>query len=48
MSKPSETLVIVNSANRDISVYPEPNDFVLDLKQRFEVQLISIGFFEMP
>ena len=40
--------MIVNSANRDISVYPEPNDFVLDLKQRFEVQLISIGFFEMP
>jgi hypothetical protein len=48
MSKPSETLVVINSANRDINVYPEPNDFVLDLKQRFEVQMISIGFFEMP
>jgi hypothetical protein len=48
MSKPSETLVVINSANRDINVYPEPNDFVLDLKQRYEVQLISIGFLEMP
>ena len=48
MSKPSETLVVVNSANRNISVYPEPNDFVLDLKQRFEVQLISLGFLQLP
>ena len=48
MSKPSETLVVINSANRDINVYPEPNDFVLDLKQRFEVQLISVGFLELP
>ena len=48
MSKPSDTLVVVNSANRDIDVYPEPNDFVLDLKQRYEVQLISLGFLEMP
>ena len=48
MSKPSETLVVVNSANRDISVYPEPNNFVLDLKQRFEVQLISLGFLQLP
>lgn len=48
MSKPSETLVIVNSANRDISVFPEPNDFTLDLKQRYEVQLVSLGFLELP
>lgn len=48
MSKPSETLVVVNSANRNIAVYPEPNDFVLDLKQRFEVQLISLGFLQLP
>lgn len=48
MSKPSETLVVINSANRDIQVYPEPNDFVLDLKQRYEVQLISVGFLELP
>ena len=48
MSKPAETLVVVNSANRNISVYPEPNDFVLDLKQRFEVQLISLGCLQLP
>lgn len=48
MSKPGETLVVVNSANRDIGSYPEPNDFVLDLKQRYEVQLISLGFIELP
>lgn len=48
MSKPSETLVVVNSANRDIATYPEPNDFVLDLKQRYEVQLISLGFLQLP
>jgi len=48
MSKPSETLVVVNSANRDIQIFPESNDFTLDLKQRYEVQLVSLGFLELP
>lgn len=48
MSKAMETTLCLNSFNRDIKIYPEPNDFVLDLKGRYEVQFAAIGSMELP
>jgi hypothetical protein len=48
MSKALETTLCLNSFNRDFKVYPEPNDFVLDLKGRYEVQFASLGSLELP
>ena len=33
--KGTEFALCLNSANRDVVVYPESNDFVLDLKDRY-------------
>lgn len=38
----------LSSGNRDVRAYPEPNDFVLDLKMRYDVQLMSLASFEFP
>jgi hypothetical protein len=48
MAKAIETVLCLNSFNRDIAVYPQPNDFILDLKGRYEVQYASLGTLEMP
>jgi hypothetical protein len=48
MSKPLETTLCLNTFNRDVSIYPEPNDFVLDLKGRYEVQFAVVGNLELP
>lgn len=47
-SKASDVTLCLSSGNRDTRVYPEPNDFVLDLKARYDVQLISLGSLEFP
>ena len=36
--KGSEFALCLNSANRDVEAHPEPNDFTLDLKDRYLVQ----------
>ena len=48
MSKALETALCLSSFNRDYKVYPEPNDFVLDLKGRYEVQFAVLGSIELP
>lgn len=47
-SRSAETVLCLNTANRDISIYPEPNDFVLELKDRLEVQMAALGSIELP
>lgn len=48
MTKALETDLCLNTFNRDYKVYPEPNDFMLDLKGRYEVQFAAIGSMELP
>jgi hypothetical protein len=48
MSKALETTLCLNTFNRESAIYPEPNDFVLDLKGRYEVQFASLGSIELP
>jgi len=48
MSRGLENTLCVASVNRDLRVNPEPNDFILDLKQRYEAQMIVMGSLEMP
>lgn len=33
--KGTELALCLNSANRDVAAYPDSNDFVLDLKDRY-------------
>jgi len=47
-SKGTDYTLCLSSSNRDVQAYPEPNDFVLDLKQRYDVQLMTLGSFEFP
>ena len=47
-NKGIETTLCLNTANRDTCIYPEPNDFVLDLNDRVEVQMAVLGSLEMP
>lgn len=47
-NKALETVLCLNSFNRDYKVYPEPNNVVLDLKGRYEVQFAVLGSMEMP
>ena len=48
MAKAIETVLCLNSFNREVAVYPQPNDFVLDLKGKYEIQYASLGTLEMP
>lgn len=48
MAKGTETTLCLDSFNRDLKVYPEPNNFILDLKGRYEVQFAAIGSMELP
>ena len=48
MAKALETMLCLDSFNRDYTAYREPNDFVLDLKGRYEVQFAAIGSIELP
>ena len=48
MAQRQETTVCLNTLNRDVHAYPEPNDFVLDLKDRFEAQAVILSSLEMP
>ncbi len=48
MSKALETTLCLNTFNRDVAIYPEPNDFLLDLKGRYEVQYATLASLEMP
>jgi hypothetical protein len=47
-SKGTEFALCLNSANRDLDAYPEANDFVLDLKDRYDMQMVVLGSFEFP
>jgi len=44
--KGTEFALCLNSANRDTTLYPEPNDFPLDLKDRYDMQMMVLGSFE--
>ena len=44
----TEFALCLNSINRDIETYPEPNDFTLDLKDRYDLQMMVLGSFEFP
>lgn len=46
--KGQEFALCLNSINRDIHAYPEPNDFTLDLKDRYDLQMMVLGSFEFP
>lgn len=43
-----EQTFCLDSFNRDTSVYIEPNNFVLDLKGRYEVQFATLASIELP
>lgn len=46
--KGTEFALCLNSINRDTEAYPEPNNFVLDLKDRYDLQMMVLGSFEFP
>jgi len=43
-----EQTFCLDSFNRDSTVYVEPNNFVLDLKGRYEVQFATLASIELP
>ena len=47
-AKGTEFALCLNSANRDKNAFPETNDFTLDLKDRFDMQMMVLGSFEFP
>jgi len=46
--KGTEFALCLNSFNRDVQAYPEPNDFKLDLMDRYDLQMMVLGSFEFP
>lgn len=48
MSKSVETQLCLDSFNRDRACYPASNDFVLDLRGRYEVQMAVLASIEVP
>ena len=46
--KGTEFALCLNSANRDVTAYPATNDFQLDLKDRYDLQMMVLGSFEFP
>jgi len=47
-AKATDVTLCLSSSNRDTRVYPEPNDFLLDLKFRYNMQLMTLASFEFP
>ena len=47
-SRGTENTVCISSANRDVHAYPSPSDFMCELKQRFDCQMIVLGSLELP
>ena len=44
----NETVLCLDSFNRDERRYPDTNDCIIDLKQRYEMQSLVLGSFEFP
>jgi hypothetical protein len=44
----TEFALCLNSVNRDVASYPEPNDFTLDLRDRYDLQMMVLGSLELP
>ena len=44
----TEFALCLNSINRDLKAYPEPNDFMLDLRDRYDLQMMVLGSLELP
>jgi hypothetical protein len=47
-SRAMEQTFCLDSFNRDTTIYIDPNNFVLDLKGRYEVQYANLASVEMP
>lgn len=46
--KGSEYALCLNSFNRDTDAFPEPNDFDLELLDRYDFQMVVLGSLELP
>ena len=44
----NDTVLCIDSFNRDERAFPETHDFSIDLKQRYEMQAMALGSFEFP
>ena len=44
----TEFALCLNSINRDVKAFPEPNDFTLDLRDRYDLQMMVLGSLELP
>ena len=48
MAKGGDICLCIDSFNRDIDRFPEPNDFALELHKRYPIHTISLGSCELP
>lgn len=46
--KGTEFALCLNSFNRDTRAYPQSNDFTLELKDRYDLQMMVLGSLELP